>query len=125
MEKQTKKEVAIERVVVPGSKKNNKVIYELIEQKTSPQIRNFIYRGTQYSGFLIDLEQTKIIANTILEDPDQLRALKIYSKDKNGYHLHKSKDFREITDRTNHIIDLRLKKSIRQIKESLPKKVLA
>lgn len=120
MKKDTQHQI-LERIIVPGSKKNNEIVANLIEQTTSLQPRNFKFNNRPLTGFFLDLEQYKTFASSILDDPDRFRSIRIFSHDDRGYHLLKSKDFRLITKRSSKKLDQRLKKTLEEIKDHIIK----
>ncbi len=117
--KKDNKDQILERIVVPGSKKNNEIVANLIEQTTSLQPRNFKFKNRSLTGFFVDLEQYKTFANSIIDDPDRYRSIRIFSHDNRGYHLLGSKDFRLITKRSNKKLDKRLNKTLDKIKSHI------
>jgi hypothetical protein len=119
MAKQNTKNSIIERVVVPGEEANNQAITGLIELESTLQPRNFTYNTRPKTGFIIELKDLKIIAASVLKDPDKYRTMEIYDHKTDGYHLLSPKDLREIIRTKKHIIDPRMKKSLKQMKENL------
>jgi len=116
MKKQKKQKA--EWVIVPGSRHNNIIITKLLEQDAGLCFANFTYNGSSKTGYTISLGQYKIIANTILDEPDKFTSVEIYSKDKRGYHLLTSKDYRKITKRGIKKIDPKLQETLKNIKNN-------
>jgi len=116
MEK-TKKQKT-EWVFVPNDPQKSISITDLITSKFTLDECDFTYNGQNKSGFYINPEQYKTIANAILNNPNEYRSVQIFSKDKSGYHLLSTKDFRKITNRDIKRIDSKLKKSIKIMKDN-------
>lgn len=105
-------------IIVPASENNNKNIIKLFKNTTEPQQEFFRYKRKPKIGYYIPEEYVLTIINTMLDSSDY-GSTKIYEKDKNKlYHELSPKQLRVLVKRTNHVIDAKLKKTIRDIKRN-------
>jgi hypothetical protein len=110
-------------IIVPGEEDNNIIISDLIENTSILEKATFRYKRKQKIGYWIPDEHKSTILNSILDDYSKYRSIEIYEKDKNEqYHLMNPKKLRKLTNRTNHVVDPKLKNSLKNIKEKLKTK---